>query len=248
MIRKSKPRYNVLPLSILSDDEIREQLYDMTLREILEKRKLNKRWKKIIDDDKFWCRLLNRDYKIRKTKDCKKSYQHEYKDKNVLNFKFREPFRPYISVAPYLKFTTIYDNKRLYTNFLMTSDAAIFIAGILTWLRYEIINNTGVSNTNQIDTDDIKKVILSEKFLPLFKQINKEKETIQFRRITISNPDLYEETEAYMDVALTAFYPKILRSLNEKKKKAKENITNDPITVMDVYNFIMEDLYMGEEI
>ena len=63
-------------LTDLSDDEIREQLYNMTIKEILDARLYSKRWDKIISDDKFWCKLLNMRYKIKKSKDCLETLQN----------------------------------------------------------------------------------------------------------------------------------------------------------------------------
>ena len=62
-------------LTDISDDEIYEKLYTMTLKEILNARLISKRWNRIISDDKFWCQILRRDFGDKETKDCFKKYK-----------------------------------------------------------------------------------------------------------------------------------------------------------------------------
>jgi hypothetical protein len=70
-------------MDISSDDEIKEQLMNMTIREINEKRLISKRWRKLIDSDSFWCRLLERDYNILPSEhlyeNCKIKYMNNHK-------------------------------------------------------------------------------------------------------------------------------------------------------------------------
>jgi hypothetical protein len=61
--------------SELSGDEIREQMMNMTIREILERRLVSKEWRDIIDEDSFWCRLIKRDYNEDKSDNCKMQYR-----------------------------------------------------------------------------------------------------------------------------------------------------------------------------
>jgi hypothetical protein len=65
----------------LSDDEIREQLMNMTINEINEKRLVSKRWRDIVDDDSFWCRLLQRDHIIYPAQHKYTNCQHKYKER-----------------------------------------------------------------------------------------------------------------------------------------------------------------------
>lgn len=62
-------------LSELSDDEIKEKLFNMELREILNSRLINKNWYRIVSSDKFWCRLLKRDYDVVESLNCEKYYR-----------------------------------------------------------------------------------------------------------------------------------------------------------------------------
>jgi hypothetical protein len=60
----------------LSDDEIKETLMNMTIREILDKRQISNRYREIIDDN-FWCRLLKRDHDFsdHRYTDCEIKYK-----------------------------------------------------------------------------------------------------------------------------------------------------------------------------
>ena len=44
------------------DDLIINVMLNMTPKEILKKASIDKQWNKIVSDDKFWCKLLERDY------------------------------------------------------------------------------------------------------------------------------------------------------------------------------------------
>ena len=61
----------------LPDDIIDEVLMKMTIKEILEKARTSKRWEERMNT--LWCRLLDRDYKIKKDKGCKEIYKNYYK-------------------------------------------------------------------------------------------------------------------------------------------------------------------------
>jgi hypothetical protein len=69
----------------VSHDSIREQLMDMTIKEILNKRLVSREWKEIIDSDSFWCRLLDRDYNDfdHKHEKCQESYKYIYNPKFI---------------------------------------------------------------------------------------------------------------------------------------------------------------------
>ena len=60
----------------LPNDIIDEMLMKMTINEILKKSTISKQWKERVNT--LWCRLLDRDYKIKTTTECKKKYREEY--------------------------------------------------------------------------------------------------------------------------------------------------------------------------
>jgi hypothetical protein len=64
-----------LNLKKLSFDEIREQLMDIPVHEILKMRLVSKKWKDVIDEDLFWCRLLKRDHNVSEDKNCFNNYK-----------------------------------------------------------------------------------------------------------------------------------------------------------------------------
>jgi hypothetical protein len=59
----------------LSGDEMREQMMNMTINEILDRRLVSREWRDIIDEDSFWCRLIKRDYDEDVTTNCKIQYR-----------------------------------------------------------------------------------------------------------------------------------------------------------------------------
>jgi hypothetical protein len=64
-----------LGLQKLSFDEIREQLMDLSVHEILRMRLVSKEWRTIIDEESFWCRLLKRDHNVSMTENCFNNYK-----------------------------------------------------------------------------------------------------------------------------------------------------------------------------
>jgi hypothetical protein len=86
-----------------ADDEIYEQLMNMTIHEILEKRSVSYRLRNMIDKDNFWCRLLKRDHGVSQYKDCQQTYNKHHSNKILLSrsidfyYEF-ETFTNYLSV------------------------------------------------------------------------------------------------------------------------------------------------------
>ena len=67
--------------SRLSDDEIYEQLIKLPVRDILKLRFVNKRLYQLISDDKFWCRIIKRDYNVLKKEKCFDWYKNQQRAK-----------------------------------------------------------------------------------------------------------------------------------------------------------------------
>ena len=58
------------------EEVLGEILMNSTIEELIEKSKVSKEWKRVID--KLWCRLLNRDYKVKTFDDCENKYKEYY--------------------------------------------------------------------------------------------------------------------------------------------------------------------------
>jgi hypothetical protein len=95
----------------VSTDSIREELMDMTISEILDKRLVSKEWKQIIDENSFWCRLLDRDYPEydhQKT-DCLNSYKKISSPVNIYIVLLQQTIFVYHSFEDALKFYNTYN-------------------------------------------------------------------------------------------------------------------------------------------
>ena len=63
-------------MEYLPEELLQEIVMKMPLKDVLEKRKLSKEWRDAID--KLWCRLLDRDFKIKTKDNCYNNYKKNF--------------------------------------------------------------------------------------------------------------------------------------------------------------------------
>jgi hypothetical protein len=80
-----------------SNDVTREEFMNMTVQEILQLRTVSKKWRNIIDEDSFWCRLIKRDYGVTQTDGCFDSYKVLELKKNAPRFYANKFYEYYIA-------------------------------------------------------------------------------------------------------------------------------------------------------
>lgn len=118
--------------------EITKQfLMNMNYNDIIKSQRISKDYKKIIDDDNFWCELLKRDFKNKKImlETCRETYDVYYK------LKGRDVYESYYRIL-----------KQVHHNLDIKPDTEIYFVGIL-YLIDDMLKG------NIITEKDIKKAI-----------------------------------------------------------------------------------------
>lgn len=142
------------------DELIIEIMMNMTLNEILDKTKTNKKWYNIISDDKFWCKLLNRDFNIKQEFNCKNTFIKEYKKRINMNDikkysnKYKINYKYLIAIIEYTKLFTKKNNLYMFNKELKHK----YFYEIID--NYPAILNTGttfkIGQENLIEIFEIK--------------------------------------------------------------------------------------------
>ena len=243
----------VIYADIVPPELIREKLLKLPIQDIVKNRRISKEYKGIIDDNKFWCELYERDYpkeKYDKTK-CNEEYKRKFLLPKITLNQIKDVSKKYnvdeidiIDLLERIHFrreanTWYFDPKSLF------KDIVIFIIGEKYFIEYseiQIINNTynfykkyfspykdNIERKYQFNRDRLKD-FLSKNVYPAIKDILPYPFTIKLSSIFILQIEI--KIKDYFDL-----YSKIYQTLDKDLIEASKNILiNDMQLFLNTYH------------